>query len=274
MPRRAVVATVCQGGNLKPTGEANVAHVLGLLDSLWPHRPDIICLPENFDSAGVAGSAHDRAHELPGPVVERVSVLARKHSCWIVCPQLTLEGDVVYNTAILLDRAGEIAGIYRKRHPVTNQWDYGDMEGGVTPGSDVPVFETDLGRIGIQICFDIEYPESWAELGRLGADLVFWPSAYDGGFPLRAYAYLHGYYVVSSVRTTHSRIINPLGEELHRTGPRLSYAVDSLNLEYIVCHTDFHTGMVEELARVEGGDLQQARQHARPQFFRLAVLGV
>ncbi|MEA3345852.1 MAG: hypothetical protein U9Q78_06375 [Chloroflexota bacterium] len=90
----------------------------------------------------------------------------------------------------------------------------------MTPGSEAKVFETDFGRLGILICFpacadrDISWPEEWAELKRRGAEIIFcphligyrWPSAYNGGFPLQVYAFLHSYYVISATRDS-SRIL-------------------------------------------------------------------
>ena len=82
------------------------------------------------------------------------------------------------------------------------------------------VFDLDIGRIGVLICFDIQWPKEWATLGEMGAEIVFWPSAYDGGFPLQARAWDHHYYVVSAVKSTRARIIDITGEILMQAGPR------------------------------------------------------
>jgi predicted amidohydrolase len=68
---------------------------------------------------------------------------------------------------------------------------------GVIPGNELPVFETDFGPVGILICFDIGWHETWRALAEKGAKMVVWQSAYDGGFLLNAYAALNVYYVVS-----------------------------------------------------------------------------
>jgi len=114
------------------------------------------------------------------------------------------------------------------------------------------VFQLDFGRIGCQICFDLGFPETWEELKSKGAEVVFWPSAYDGGFPLRLHAYLHSYYVVSAVWTANSRIINPLAEVLACTTPGLRVVSYTIDLDYMICHLDFHWNIPEELKKAYG----------------------
>lgn len=50
-----------------------------------------------------------------------------------------------------------------------------DMEGGILPGKEAPVFECDFGKIGIQICFDMEFDYGWKEMAKKGVEIVFWP---------------------------------------------------------------------------------------------------
>ena len=67
-------------------------------------------------------------------------------------------------------------GEYRKIHPTI-----GEMNSGVMPGPlNPPVFQTDFGAVGAQICFDIEWPDGWRKLREAGAEMVFWPSAFAG----------------------------------------------------------------------------------------------
>ena len=67
------------------------------------------------------------------------------------------ERGVVYNTAVLLGPDGAVLGVYRKTHPFCTEMR--SRGGWVTPGDEVSVVETDLGRIGLIICFDGDYPE-------------------------------------------------------------------------------------------------------------------
>ena len=66
------------------------------------------------------------------------------------------ERGVVHNASVLLGRDGSVAGVYRKTHPFCTEMR--SRGGWVTPGDEVSVVETDLGRIGQIICFDGDYP--------------------------------------------------------------------------------------------------------------------
>ena len=148
---------------------------------------------------------------------------------------------------MVLDRSGQILGVYDKMHPVTTSPDYTVFEYGVFPGGEPPVFDLDFGRIGIQICFDAGFPETWSTLARKGAKAVFWPSAYHGGFPLQVYAYLHHYYVITSVHTDQSRIIDPCGRVVAQTDSQINFVVRDLNLDFVVAHYDFNYAIPERL---------------------------
>ena len=84
-------------------------------------------------------------------------------------------GPVFFNAAVLLDRRGTVAGIYRKVHPVALVG-RDDLEDGITPGSEFPVFDCDFGKLGIQICWDLTFDDGWQALADKGAELVVWPS--------------------------------------------------------------------------------------------------
>ena len=58
------------------------------------------------------------------------------------------------------------------------------------------MFDLDFGRVGLATCFDMNFMEAWAELDRARVDVVFWPSAYGGGMPIRAYSALYRFAIV------------------------------------------------------------------------------
>ena len=254
----ARIATVCQGRRFYPTIEGNREHVLGLLDLALRQGPDLVCLPETFTTVSVPSEdVTEIAEPVPGPTTDAVAERARAQGCYVICPIKNQRDGTIWNSAIVIDRQGEILGIYDKAQPVTTSDDYTVFEGGVQPGpADVPVFDLDFGRIGIQICYDAGFPETWQRLADKGAAMVFWPSAYNGGFPLQVYAYLHHYYVVSSVRTDISRIADPLGQILHRTDERHNVIYRDINLDYCVCHYDFNHSIGDEIMAAYGARVE------------------
>ena len=245
--KKARIATVCQGGCFFNSVEANRKYVMNLLGLALKQRPDLVCLPETFTTASITTSIEDLAEPVPGPTTNVVSERARKHGCYVICPILTRRDGKTWNSAVLIDRKGEVTGFYDKVHPVTSSSDYTVFEKGVTPGTEAPFFDLDFGRVGIQICFDIGFPETWKKLAEKGAKMVFWSSAYNGGFPLQVYAYLHHYYVVSSVATEKSRIIDPCGVILAETDKNVSVIYRDVNLDFVVSHYDFNYSVPDRI---------------------------
>lgn len=121
-----------------------------------------------LDDRGIFQEAVDRQTPL---VAERLGAAARKHGMYIVGCYFAREGDAIYNVADLFDPKGELAGRYRKVHlPQYEKWQ-------VSEGDTFPAFETDLGWIGMLICYDQMWPEAAACCALNGAQLICQPSA-------------------------------------------------------------------------------------------------
>lgn len=267
MTRKVRVATVAYQYHGGPTVQDNRERLSALLDQAVAQRPDIISLPETIVSQGVSYTALDQiAEPVPGPTLELASGYARRHHCYIICPLVTVRGERYYNEAVLLDRRGEIVGAYAKIHPVVQGAEFRSLEMGITPGHECRTFETDFGRIGIQICFDIMYPEGWAELKRQGAEIVFWCSAYDGGRHLAAYAWWHHYYVVSSVQSRIARIYGLLGQELAQAAWYLQVIAHTLELDIGLFHCDFNASVLPDILEKYGPDVTIDMGHEEGMF--------
>jgi len=222
--------------------EKNLERAVALLDSFPSLKPDLVCLPENFLEISVnVDKDYQKLAAMCFPVL---SEKARMLGSYLVAGVHEVIDGKTYTVAWLFDREGELAGRYCKHYPV----DYEMIHKGVCPGDDVPVFETDFGKLGILICFDIDYPRIWTEMGRKGAEIVAWISAYDGGYPLNAYAAINDYYVVSSVRAYHSRIIDKSGRALAMSSRWANWAQRRIGMDKTLFHVD---GQIGKLARVQ-----------------------
>lgn len=146
-----------------------LTYVEGYLDEAGAAGADIACLPEDFP--GLAA----QAESIDGPVAGCVMAAAKKHSMYVILPIVEAVDDGKYMSAILIDRRGEIVGRYFKTHPTPMEMD----DWGISPGNDIPVFETDFGTIGIMICFDGYFPELAAIMSRKGARIIFYPHFQD-----------------------------------------------------------------------------------------------
>ena len=169
---------------------------------------------------------------------------AKELRCYIECCLMEPCGDKSWNTAWFIDRNGEILGKYRKRYLTFRHLGKDGL-----PGEDLPVFDTDIGRIGIQTCYDIGFRDGWAELANQGTDLIIWNSAYDGGSLLRAYAAHNMTFIVSSVWSDHAQIIDPLGRIIARSSRWDGWAISQVPLDMEIFHLDKQIGMPENYER-------------------------
>lgn len=227
-PREVWIAAMTVNGIEGNSMHEKIQAALRQMENAVPFKPDIYCLPETFlDPAqrSLSTNAEDGSGRTAGPFME----FARKHNCYIICPINTVENGRYYNAAVLIDRQGKMIGQYRKCRITESEVD----EVGLTPGPiDPPVFKTDFGTIGIQICFDIEWPESWRLLAKKGAEIVFWPSAFASGKKINTKAWENQYVVVSSTLKNTTKIVDITGEEIAASGNWSNWGVCApVNLE-------------------------------------------
>lgn len=237
----ATLEAVSPPYNLGPANpRANLELGMRILAAAGAQEVDLVCLPETFLTAGMDSvEARDHAVTLDGPEVERIAEMARRHRMNVVAGLYVHDDDQIVNLAVLLDRGGDVVGTYRKQFPTE-----GEISAGVRPGDGQCVFDTDVGRVGLGICFDLNWRSLWQRYEDEGADVVCWISAYDGGFPLRVRAWEHGYPIVSSVMSYHGRVVDVTGEYLASTSRWSRLAVQDVNLDKRVFHTD---GQMEKL---------------------------
>ncbi|MEZ5398126.1 MAG: carbon-nitrogen hydrolase family protein [Bryobacteraceae bacterium] len=131
---------------------------------------DVILLPEGITVVGTGKSYAEVAETIPGPTTEQLAELARAKNAWVVAGIYEREEQAMYNTAVLIDRKGNVAGRYRKVYLPREE-----IEGGLTPGSDYPVFATDFGKVGVMICWDLQYADPARHLALRGAELLLVP---------------------------------------------------------------------------------------------------
>ena len=255
MPRKVHVVTTCFNAQRMGVGavEKNFDKAQELLSMVEGLQPDIVCLPEVFLETNLP--KRPATFDMAERVIEFLSRNAKKLGSYVVASGYEVIESEVYNVAWLIDRNGDVLGRYAKHHLTM-----GEIEGwGLKPGPDIPVFDTDFGRIGLSICYDIGWPGLWDELGKGGAELVIWPSAYDGGFPLQAYAWLNSYYVVSSVRTDHSKVIDKTGKILASTSRWTGWVSHVVDLEKEIFEIDSqHQKLIEIQHRLGKGVTIQA----------------
>lgn len=195
---------------------------------------DLMVFPEFAFASGDGGSAA-QAVPFAGVLGDHLAALARTNHMWIVAPATLKESDRISNAAILIDRSGKVAGIFRKVHPVPDAAG-GKFEGGVTPGDAFPVFDTDFGKLGILICWDMTYEESWDRVGTAGAEIVAVPSASPQTMRPSAEALRHHYYVVTATPKDNASLFDPIGRTIGQTLARPGVLLQQVDLSYAILH--------------------------------------
>ena len=187
---------------------------------------DLVVLPELFSTGyqlNVVGPrVPELAEPLDGPTVSALQEAARAAGCYVVAGlALTYElAGVAYNSAVVIDREGRLIGTYDKQHLWALERFY------FRSGGDTLVFDTDFGRVGVLICYDLGFPEVSRMLALQGADILVCPSAWcaedmdiwDVNVPARALdntvfvAAVNRYGVEDDlVMPGHTKVCNPRG---------------------------------------------------------------
>ncbi len=170
-------------------------------------KPDIICLPEGITVVSTGMGYAEAGEPVPGPTTAFLRRLAKEYRCYIVAGLYEREGAIVYNTSVLLDRDGELAGRYRKVCLPREEYD-----GGLTPGDSFPVFDTDFGRIGMLICWDLHFPDGAKILALNGAEVILLPIWGGNKTLARARAIENQIYLVTSSYDMETAIFGLDGE--------------------------------------------------------------
>ncbi|MBI4875462.1 MAG: carbon-nitrogen hydrolase family protein [Acidobacteria bacterium] len=188
--RLAAVHFKPQGGR---SADNNRRMFAPLIEDAARQRADLVCLGECLTTINNGVPYIQAAEPIPGPSTAYFGELARRHNLYIVAGLVERDGHLVYNTAALLGPDGRLAGKYRKVSLPP-----GEVQSGIAPGDDYPVFETRFGKLGMMICYDLFFPEVSRQLAARGAEVIAVP-IYGGNVALaRARAIDDHVYLVTS----------------------------------------------------------------------------
>jgi predicted amidohydrolase len=243
-PRKVIVGTVMQSfWGEYPGLQKRLEQLEEIVDRMaeqskkkYGRGLDLAILPEVAVTGEVSGDIVTSSVAFEGPVREAFARTAQKHRCYIVVPLYLLENGerkICSNVAILVGRKGEVVGTYRKLHlavPAGSD----SMEGGMTPGKEVPVFDCDFGKLGMQICFDMEFDSGWEQLARQGAEIVAWPTQSPQTAHPAFRAMQHRYYIVSSTWRNNASLFEPTGKITAQIKPPDQVLAQEIDLSYAI----------------------------------------
>jgi len=144
---------------------------------------DLLAFPETFLYIGPDNQKKHRiAEALDGAIVETFQAYAQQYNISIlmgsIYEKIADDPERLYNTSIFINRRGNIDAVYRKIH-LFDAPNLGFNESdGIKAGNDLIVFDHEVGRVGLSICYDLRFPELYRHLTAQGAEVIFVPAAF------------------------------------------------------------------------------------------------
>jgi hypothetical protein len=265
---RVIIATI--GGlseNIKCGDSREPQKMVGQIIEFWrgelnkvlPYKPDLILLTEGCDRPnGVTAEEKLNYYKIrKNQVLDYFATVAKANNCYIAFGMKREDNGTWWNSCVLLDREGKVAGIYNKNFPVIDE-----MEGGTRAGNETPVFQCDFGRVACAICFDLNFDELREQYEALRPDIILFPSMYHGGLEQNKWAYSCRSFFVGAMgfREFPSEIRNPMGEVVASSTINFNYAVATVNLDRKLAHLDNNWDKLDELKRKYGKEVTITEQ--------------
>lgn len=162
--------------------DLNVPRLLALTEEAATHGARLVVLPE-MANIGYCFAGREEVSSLvqpvPGPFTRQLEEIASRHGCVVVCGmgEVDEESDLYYNTAVVVGPQGYL-GKYRKTHFFS-----ADARWAVEGDLGLPVWDTPVGRLGVEVCMDATYPETGRLLALQGAEVICFPTNWIGSIP-------------------------------------------------------------------------------------------
>ncbi|UQX90084.1 carbon-nitrogen hydrolase family protein [Jatrophihabitans telluris] len=242
---------------------------------------DLIVLPESVTTGFTPGvdseSLWDLVSEIGGEITAPYQRLAAELGAHLVLGTYERgpQRGIVYNAAVVLGPTGAVLGVYRKTHPFATE--RADRGGWVTPGEDTLVVDTELGSIGVIICFDGDYPELSRITAIQGAEIIVRPSALLRSADLweltnRARAYDNHVFLIGSNATGvdpagviyfgNSMIVTPTAEVIARAASHECWVSARLDPETAMTTLTPGSSVAQSFDHLADRNLALIRKHA------------
>ena len=233
--------------------EKMIAHWRGRFAQVLPDHPDLIVVPEACDRpSGFSLKKRLEYYRVrKNQVRDFFAKTAKENNCYIVYSAAReMEDGTWRNSSMLLDRKGNVAGIYNKNHVVIEE----TTKAGILCGRDAPVIECDFGRVAFAICFDLNFDELRLKYVKAKPDLIIFSSMYHGGLMQPYWAYSCRCHFVGAIagKATPSQIYNPLGQLVASNTNYFDFVVATVNLDCALAHLDYNWQRLRKLKEKYG----------------------
>jgi len=156
----------------------NLERMVPLVKQAKQQGADLICFPElNVTGYSTRTTIEDFAEPVPGPISRRLQQMALEFQIVILAGMAEKDNSDRIYASHLVVTPQKISGIYRKVHIAPPEL------GIFSAGNAVPVFQIESANLGIQLCYDVHFPELATRMALKGADIVFMPHASPRGTP-------------------------------------------------------------------------------------------
>jgi predicted amidohydrolase len=155
-----------------------VERLVMALDEVGRVGVDLACVGETCTTSHLEASPDDRTifeDAVDGPTTRHVAEIAEAYRMNVALPIAASWRGALRNLVVVIDRQGQVVGVYAKVHPTRSE-----RSRGVVPGDDFPVFRLDFGVVGALICHDLSFVESARILALRGAEVLIWPTWWSG----------------------------------------------------------------------------------------------
>ena len=210
------------------------------------HNPDLVVFCEGVESRGIPVDRAESFDE-PGMFLECYRDFAVRQQCYVAGSVKLREDDRVYNSVAIISPMGKFLGAYHK-----NFLTMGEVNIGLSAGKEAVVVDTDIGRIGGVICFDLNYHELLHQYRALMPDIIVFPSMFHGGLMQATWAYECQSYFVGALFFHGTGIRDPFGRVVDETDCHHEIAVARVNMDRVMMHLDFNQDKLNDIRRKYG----------------------
>lgn len=253
MIRKYTVAVV-QLDTRNDKGE-NLKTVCNYIDEAAAHGAKLVSFPEDMNLVGKNVGEGGKHESIPGYTTEKLMAKAKEHGIYIHSGSFREElpgEERAYNTTVMINPQGEIIAKYHKLHTFDVTLPDGtvcDESARIRPGDEIVTVDTELGKLGFAICYDIRFPELFRIMALEGAQVIFTPASFtmptgkDHWEPiLRTRAIENGLYIVAAGQIGkkarfaaygNSMVVDPWGTVISRAKDQPGITYGEIDLDYL-----------------------------------------
>ncbi len=234
-------------GRDKTSVAACFRHWKAGMDKEAGNRPDLFVLPEGVDSWKGAKPADklDWVQKRGDLLLKEFQAYAKEHRAYLVFNSYRQRKDGRFaNCSYMLDRDGDVIGLYDKVYPTPGEILWEELP--IVPGERAVTVETDFGRVGFAVCFDLNFRDLIMAYRREKPDVICFSSAYHGDFWQRVWAYsCRSYFVGATLGELPKDVWGPSGESIFHSQGYFRTGTARINTNCRVCHLDDNWGALQ-----------------------------